>query len=678
MPLASATISPVTDVLHGVTLVDPYRWLEDRNSPETTAWIREQRSRHDAYFAQIAELDVLRDRVMSHLNREVIDQPTRLDSRLFYRRHKVDQEQGLICIREKDVERVLFDPSSLGIFASVAIQGISDDGGLLAIELKRDGSERKEVLLLSADTGAVLEDRLPIGYGRGFVFAQGSSGFYYCRETSNDSTDHTIYRHGFGRTDDKDEVVYRVPRTAGSALYVIGDGHRIGAVHVREADGGQRINFSLCALCDGVVVWKPVFTNKSGPHVPMLWNGRTFVLTEERAPNRRLIELAEDGDVVREVIPESSTLLQQLVLFGDRVYVEYLIDRKPMISAWSLDGEHLEDVPFATEGTLTMLDNLNPRSASLFVVHESFTEPPRIWEYTPADGVMSPFDSTCSREAATDVRVDEVVYPSSDGAEVPMSIVRRKGSDASQSAPLLLTGYGGFGVSMTPRFSVLVTVLLELGAVFALPGIRGGTEFGKRWHEAGRGRNRMTAINDFLAAAQWLIDDGITSSDRLGIFGGSNSGLLVAAAMIQRPDLFRAVLSIAPLLDMVRFDRFDQARKWRSEYGSPDDPGDFKSLLAYSPYHNVEESCDYPATLFVSGDSDDRCNPAHVRKMAALLQNRDAQKNAIVVDYTAERGHSPVLPLSIRVEALARRLAFLCHELGISVVKEGNDELVRD
>jgi prolyl oligopeptidase len=188
----------------------------------------------------------------------------------------------------------------------------------------------------------------------------------------------------------------------------------------------------------------------------------------------------------------------------------------------------------------------------------------------------------------------------------------------------------------------------------------------------------MTAINDFLAAAQWLIDDGITSSDRLGIFGGSNSGLLVAAAMIQRPDLFRAVLSIAPLLDMVRFDRFDQARKWRSEYGSPDDPGDFKALLAYSPYHHVEESCDYPATLFVSGDSDDRCNPAHVRKMAALLQNRDAQKNAIVVDYTAERGHSPVLPLSIRVEALARRLAFLCHELGISVVKEGNDELVRD
>jgi prolyl oligopeptidase len=678
MPLASTSISPVTDALHGVTVVDPYRWLEERNSSETTAWIGEQRSRHSAYFAQFGELDVLRDRVMSHLNREVIDQPTRLDSRLCFRRRKVDQEQGSICIRENNEERVLFDPFSMGIFASVAIQGISDDGGLLEIELKRDGSERKEVLLISGDTGAVLEDRLPSAYGRGFVFAQDSSDLYYCHEISKDPTDHLIHCHRFGRSNDKDEVVYRVPRTTGSALFVIGDGNRIGAVHIRESDGTPKADLSLCSMYDGPTAWKSVFTNRSGLYEPMLWNEKTFVLTEERAPNRHLIERAEDGDVVREVVPESSMLLQQLVLVGDRVYVQYLIDRKPMISAWSLDGEHLEDVPLAAEGTLTLLSDLNPRSGSLFLVHESFTEPPRIGEYTPADGVTNPFDSGCNREATTDIRVDEVVYPSSDGVEVPMSIVRKQGSDASQSAPLLLTGYGGFGVSMTPRFSVLVTVLLELGAVFALPGIRGGCEFGKRWHEAGHGRNRMTAINDFLVAAQWLIDEGITSSDRLGFFGGSNSGLLVVVAMIQRPDLFRAVLSIAPLLDMVRFERFGQARKWRSEYGSPDDPGDFKALLAYSPYHHVEESCDYPATLFVSGDSDDRCNPANVRKTAALLQNRDAQKNAIVVDYTDERGHSPVLPLSIRSNALARRAVFFCHGLGISVVKEASDESVCD
>ena len=457
MPLGSAAISPVTDVLHGVKVVDPYRWLEERNSPETTAWIQEQRSRHGAYFAQIAEFDVLRDRVMNHLNREVIDQPIRLDSRLFYRRRKADQEQGSICIREKDEERVLFDPSSLGIFSSVAILDISDDGGLLAIELKRDGSERKEVLLISVDTGMVLEDRLPIGYGRGFVFASDSNGFYYCHETSNDTTDHSVYRHRFGRTNDKDEVVYRVPRTTGSALFVIGDLHRIGAVHIRESDGTPRIDLSLCSMCNGPTAWRSVFTNKSGLYVPILWNGRTFVLTEEGAPNRRLIELAEGGDVVREVIPESSTLLQQLVLIGNRVYVQYLIDRKPITSAFSLDGEHPEVVPLAAEGTLTLLSNLNPRSASLFVVHESFTERPRIWEYTPADGVTSPFESTCNQEAATEVQVDEVLYPSSDGVEVPMLIVRRKGSDASQSAPLLLTGYGGFGVSMTPRFSVLVT-----------------------------------------------------------------------------------------------------------------------------------------------------------------------------------------------------------------------------
>jgi prolyl oligopeptidase len=338
----------------------------------------------------------------------------------------------------------------------------------------------------------------------------------------------------------------------------------------------------------------------------------------------------------------------------------------------------LEDIPFAKSGTVTLVSNFKPDCTSLFAVYESFVEPPRIWEYTPTDGVTNPFSETFEHEVQAAFRVDEVAYLSTDGIEVPMSIVRSRSSDESRCTPLLLTGYGGFGVSMTPRYSVLVAILVELGAAFALPGIRGGAEFGRRWHEAGRRRNRKVAISDFLAAAQWLIAEGLTSSDRLGIFGGSNAGLLVASAMVRRPDLFRAVLSIAPLLDMIRFDRFDQARRWRSEYGSPDDPEDFEALLGYSPYHNVRESCDYAATLFITGDCDDRCNPAHVRKMAALLQNRDAQTNAIVVDYSEERGHSPVLPLSIRTEALARRLAFLCHELGIPFFKEVKDELARD
>jgi prolyl oligopeptidase len=232
-----------------------------------------------------------------------------------------------------------------------------------------------------------------------------------------------------------------------------------------------------------------------------------------------------------------------------------------------------------------------------------------------------------------------------------------------------MTGYGGFGVPMTPQYSVLVAIMMELGAVFAMPHIRGGGEFGKSWHDAGRAQNRQTAIDDFTTAAEWLCAAGVTTPSRLAIFGGSNSGLLVGAAMTQRPGLFRAVLCIAPLLDMVRYERFDQAIKWQSEYGSVECPEDFHALHAYSPYHHVQRNVDYPATLLVSGDRDDRCNPAHVRKMAARLQERAAQGNPILVDYSEERGHSPVLPLSVRINALARRLAFFCKELRIQALE---------
>jgi prolyl oligopeptidase len=237
-----------------------------------------------------------------------------------------------------------------------------------------------------------------------------------------------------------------------------------------------------------------------------------------------------------------------------------------------------------------------------------------------------------------------------------------------------MTSYGGFGVSATPLFSVLVAIMMELGAMFAIPHIRGGGEGGKQWHDAGRARNRQLSFDDFIATAAWLCQQGLTTPDQIGIFGGSNSGLLVAAAMTQRPDLFGVVLCIAPLLDMVRYELFDHAVKWRQEYGTVEDPEDFRALYAYSPYHNIAEDLNYPAILFVTGDKDDRCNPAHVRKMAARLQGRSAQQSPVVVDYSEERGHSPVLPLSVRIPALAHRVAFLCRELHIPVVSGGFDE----
>jgi prolyl oligopeptidase len=240
-------------------------------------------------------------------------------------------------------------------------------------------------------------------------------------------------------------------------------------------------------------------------------------------------------------------------------------------------------------------------------------------------------------------------------------------TDRKQQRHVIMTSYGGFGLPMSPQFSVLVSIMMELGVTFALPHIRGGGEFGREWHDAARGRNRQVAFDDFIAAAEWLCSDQVTTAEQLAIFGGSNSGLLVGAAMTQRPDLFRAVLCIAPLLDMVRYEFFDQALKWRHEYGTVADLEDFGALYAISPYHHIAEDINYPSILFVTGDKDDRCNPAHVRKMAARLQERSAQRSPVVVDYSEQRGHSPVLPLSVRIDALARRIAFLCRELKFPV-----------
>lgn len=265
-------------------------------------------------------------------------------------------------------------------------------------------------------------------------------------------------------------------------------------------------------------------------------------------------------------------------------------------------------------------------------------------------------------------------YSSKDGVQIPITLVAQKGHNQSTQPPALMTSYGGFGVSITPRFSILASVMMQLGCTFVLPHIRGGGEFGKDWHDAARGLNRQVAFDDFIAACEWLRHKEIADPDKLAIFGGSNSGLLVAAVMVQRPDLFRAVLCIAPLLDMVRYELFNRAAQWRHEYGSVADPQEFAALHSYSPYHHVEEAVNYPAILFVSGDRDDRCNPAHVRKMAKRLQDRSSQHAPIIVDYSGERGHSAVMPLSVRIDALTKRIAFLCRELDIPIAFGGRDE----
>jgi len=309
----------------------------------------------------------------------------------------------------------------------------------------------------------------------------------------------------------------------------------------------------------------------------------------------------------------------------------------------------------------------SPDSDELLLETESFAEPIGIFRYSARSNERSlwatrgiPFDST-------DYSHSQVWYASKDGTSIPMFLVGRREVLDRGDHPTIMTSYGGYGVSMTPQFSIFVAFLMERGCLFALPNIRGGSEFGVEWHNAAKRRNRQTAYDDFLYAAEWLIKTGRTSPGKLAIFGGSNSGLLVGAALTQRPDLFRAVVCMVPMLDMLRYHLFDNAHVWREEFGTVDDPDDFAVLAKYSPYHQVRDSVAYPATMIVSGDADQNCNPLHARKMTARLQAANVSDRPIFLDYSKFRGHSPVLPLSERIEALTDRMAFLCDQLQLSV-----------
>lgn len=673
MPMTIQNRPPIEEMIQGVVVRDPFRWLEDRSSLETEEWVRDQKKLCDDYFAKCEKFNAVRARVSGYLDVEATDQPTKIGERYFYRRRNRGEEQGSLYAREGEGgrEHRLVDPSSHGPFTSVGIHRISDDAKLLAYDLRDGGTDRRSIHIMDVESGITLPDSIPTGYARGFAFAPGGHGFYYCHETES-SNDHTIRLCRFEGTA-SDQVCFRQPRTAKSRLVLTCDDERLGVSHIRQVRGKDLLDLWITKRNEPTE-WKLILANRPLPFIPILKGGSIYAMSYESAPNGRLVELDERGMEMRSVIPERHGTIRQIVLVSDLVFLNRVDQMQSSIECWNVEGGDMRHLDLWNNGTLQLVPNQYDSSDTLFYASESFTQPPKIFEYTISTRSLRLWHQSRADSAVIQPVVQRTSYISTDGTQIPVRLVASDLPSRAHPRASIMSCYGGFGVAVTPQFSVLVAVMVELGATFALPSIRGGGEFGKVWHDAARGRNRQVAFDDFIAAAEWLCDSGTTTQSQLAIFGGSNSGLLVGAAMTQRPDLFQTVVCIAPLLDMVRYEVLSQRADWRQEYGAVNDPQDFQALYAYSPYHRVDDSVDYPSVLFVSGDSDDRCNPAHVRKMAALLQSRKVQRSPVIVDYSKERGHSPVLPLTTRIDALARRIMFLCRELDIPVDFGGEHE----
>ena len=366
----------------------------------------------------------------------------------------------------------------------------------------------------------------------------------------------------------------------------------------------------------------------------------------------------------RTVVAECDSRIQRWVIARDGIAISYLFNLETEIHLFDLEGRWVTQLALDEWETLRLTSG-SVSEEEFFLERESFTLPVEIWRCAhrrpkPALWWRPRIDfdrrKFCQRR---------VWFRAKDGIDIPMFLTARENVFDSGPQPVIMTAYGGHGVGVTPQFSVLAALLMELGCIFALPNIRGGSEFGQRWHEAARRSKRQVARNDFLNAAEWLLSSGTAQAGKLAIFGGSNSGLLVASAAVERPDLFCAVLCIAPLVDMLRYHLFDGAGIWRDEFGTADNRSDFPALLAYSPYHRVRNNTRYPATMIVSGDADQSCNPLHARKMVARLQGANASDRPVLLDYSSRRGHVSTLSLTERIQSVADRVAFLCHCLGL-------------
>ena len=670
-----APVEPVTETLHGVTVVDPYRWLEDQNCLRTREWLDAETSYTREYLDAIPGRPVLRKRVAELLDVEFCREPRKAGNRLFFLKRNIHQEQPVLAMREGESgeDIVLLDPVQMtgSPQSAISILATSPNGRLLAFAARIGGEDCAPIGFLDVDNRQVLGDRLPAGICGGLVFSEDRRGFYYIHRELNSPRPcyQAVLWHTLGTSFAEGEQIFFLGERPNLRLIIAGNcGSRVFLYRAATLTDPMRSDFYLHDLRTGRPPEK-ILENIEGVFCPFFVDDQLFAFTDLEAPNRRVVVIDLQNPAPanwRTVVAEGKRSIEQFAVAGDSLYLVYLENLAHRILIFDLTGNARGELTTPAEGSVQLCWQPDPTD-TLFYQFSSFAHPPTTLEYRRGSNARELGGANDLSGHRSPIEVKRVRYPAKDGTFIPMFLVSKKDAGSNGPRPVFLTAYGGFGNSITPRFTAYATVLMGLGCVFAVANVRGGAEFGKQWHEAAKRHKRQIAIDDFLSAAEWLMEEKIAEPGRIGIGGGSNAGLLVGAALTQRPDLFRAVLCLGPLLDMLRYHKFDHASYWIEELGSADLPDDFLALYSYSPYHRIRDDAAYPAVMFISGDADTRCNPMHTRKMAARLQAANVSDRPILLDYKPAWGHIPVQPLTARIEALTDRLLFLCHELDLKI-----------
>ena len=667
---------PATEACHGQPVRDDWRWLEDEADPRVSAWTAEQNQRTREVLNGSPRRALVHRRLEQLLSIGTLGTPYPRAERYFYARREGSQNHAVLYVRIGSPgapERVVLDPNQWSADGTVSLDWYYPDrkGRRLAYGVSSSGDERSTLRLLDLDAGTLAEE-IPHTRACSLSWLPDGSGFYYTRYPSPDSVPEgqsqyyrRVWFHALGTDPAADPLVFgegRAPEDWPGVHLSLDGRYLLVSVSV----GWTRTDLYLLDRQEGS--WTTIVEGEEALYSGELYRGALYLRTNSGAPRYRLFRVDLENparEAWREILPETPHVLEWTGIVGGSLFACYLVDATSRFYRFDLQGGLKAAIPLPTLGTLGGVGG-EWEGSELFYGFSSFTVPPTIYRYDLETGTSTLWGRVEAGLDPEDYEIHQVRCTSRDGTRIPMFLVHRRGLERDGRRPTLLTGYGGFNVSLTPGFSRASFLWLESGGLYVVANLRGGGEYGTPWHEGGRLQNKQNVFDDFLAAARWLVDEGYTCPEQLAISGGSNGGLLVGAALTQRPDLFRAVVCSVPLLDMLRYHHFRLARLWIPEYGSSDDPEQFPWLLAYSPYHQVRDGQRYPAVLLLTGEADSRVDPMHARKMAARLQEAQAAEHPILLRVETRAGHGAGKPLAKILEEATDLWTFLFDQLELS------------
>ena len=677
-----AKVATVEDTVQGHKIVDPYRYLENSSDPETRLYVDAELAYTRSLLDPLPGRDKINARLSQLLAIGTVGAPQMGGKYYFHTRRDAGQNQPILYLRESlsGDDHILLDINKLSADGTVALDWwfASEDGKYIAYGTSPSGSEESTLHLIETATGRSLPDTIERTRFTSLAWLKDNSGFYYTRHPrkgdvpAGEEVYHVkVFYHQLGADPAKDPLVFEDKRNPQNVPSVsLSEDDRWLLITVFE--GWTKSELYLQDLRSKTAPVE-ITTGKDFLYGTDFFQGKLYITTNEDAPHFRVF-VADASKAKREnwkeLIPQTDAVLQSASVTGGKLFLQYEHNVASELKLFSLDGKKLADIPQPAIGNVFSASGRYDRN-EIFFAFQSFTVPPSIYRYDLTSGkstLWANVDAPSIDPSAYDVRQEW--YSSKDGTKIPMFIVSKKGLVKNGKNPTLLTGYGGFNVSLSPVFKRDAYLWMEHGGVYAVANLRGGSEFGEDWHRAGMLEKKQNVFDDFIAAAEYLIAQKYTDRDHLAISGGSNGGLLMGAMITQRPDLFRAVICAVPLLDMLRYQNFQIAKLWIPEYGSAEDPRQFDWLYAYSPYHHVKPGQEYPAILFMTGDTDTRVDPMHAKKMTALMQaeakNGASPDKPILLRIDTKAGHGQGKPVAKQIEESTDMYSFLFWQLGVA------------